>query len=274
MPLLTDQRLLVTGVATADSIAFAVARTAQEQGAEVILSTPPRYRQFTEGAAKELPRLPEILDLDVTIDDHYPALADALREKWGGVDGALHAIAYAPRKALGGEFLNTSRRHAITAFETSALSYSQLGSCLAPLMAGGSYVGLTFDATVAWPVYDHMGVAKAALESSNRYLARYLGPQGIRCNIVAAGPLNTVSASAIPGFDDLAQNWGRQAPIGWNPADLEPTANAICFLLSPLSAGMTGSVMHVDGGVHAMGAPLDIDLEARQDLHAAQEAAV
>lgn len=256
---LEGKRLLITGVATKDSIAFAVARLAQEAGADVVLTSFGRMRRLTERAAQRLPQPPDVLELDVNQPEHFEALAAGLRERWGGVDGALHAVAYAPGDALGGNFLNTPADSAVQAFQTSAYSLKALGAALLPLMqappSGGSIVALDFDASVAWPIYDWMGVSKAALESVGRYLARDLGPHGIRVNLVASGPLGTVAASGIPGFERLAGVWGAQAPLGWDTADAAPVAEAICFLLSDWSRAITGEVLHVDGGFHAMGAP-------------------
>lgn len=251
---LAGKRFLVTGVLTRDSIAFATASQLQELGAEVVLTGFGRARRLTERAAAKLPSPPEVLELDVNRPEDYPPLVEALRERWGGVDGALHAVAFAPEDALGGRFLSAPSSSALTAFQTSAVSLRELAVALAPLMIdGGSLVGLDFDATVAWPIYDWMGVAKAALESVSRYLARDLGPQGIRVNLVSAGPLQTVAAGGIPGFERLAEAWGRQAPLGWDVTDPEPVAQTICFLLSDWSRAISGEIVHVDGGFHAMG---------------------
>jgi enoyl-[acyl-carrier protein] reductase I len=254
---LAGKRVLVTGVITKDSIAFATAEQLQRCGAEIALTGFGRARRLTERAAQKLPQPPEVLELDVNEPSHYPPLVDALREWWGGVDGIVHAVAYAPEDALGGNFLNTPPASALTAFQTSAVSLKELGAALLPIMSpGGSVVGLDFDATVAWPIYDWMGVAKAALESTSRYLARDLGPRGVRVNLVSAGPLKTVAAGGIPGFERLAEAWGRQAPLGWDVRDPGPVADAICFLLSDWSRGITGEIVHVDGGFHAMGTAL------------------
>jgi enoyl-[acyl-carrier protein] reductase I len=194
----------------------------------------------------------------VNSEDDLAALAAELRSRWDGVDGVLHAVAFAPEDALGGAFLDTPPASAVEAFRTSAFSMKSLAAGLGPLMpAGGSLVGLTFDASVAWPVYDWMGVSKAALEAVSRYLARDLGRRGVRTNLVAAGPVSTPAAGGIPGFDRLASLWQAQAPLGWDPGDPSPVADAACFLLSDLSRGISGEIMHVDGGFHAMGAPLD-----------------
>jgi enoyl-[acyl-carrier protein] reductase I len=256
--ILSDKRLLITGVVTRDSIAFEVAKRAQEAGAEVVLSGFGRARRLTERAARGLPQPPDVLELDVNNPDDLAAVAATLEERWGGLDGVLHAIAYAPPDALGGGFLTTPTQSALTAFETSAFSLKALAVALLPLLEpeGGSVVGLNFDATVAWPVYDWMGVAKAALESVSRYLARDLGPRGVRVNLVSAGPIETIAAGGIPGFDQLATAWEGQAPLGWDVRDPGPVADAVCFLLSDMSRGVTGEIVHVDGGYHAMGAAL------------------
>jgi enoyl-[acyl-carrier protein] reductase I len=258
--MLEGKRLLVTGVVTRDSIAFEVARQAQEAGADVVLTGFGRGRRLTERAAAKLPEPVDVLELDINREDDLEALAVELRERWGAVDGVLHAIAFAPPDALGGQFMTTPAESALTAFQTSAFSLKALVQTLLPLLdaapEGASVVGLDFDATVAWPVYDWMGVSKAALESVARYLARDAGPHGVRVNLVSAGPIETLAAGGIPGFDGLADNWRRQAPLGWDSSDPSPVAGAVCFLLSDLSRAITGEIVHVDGGYHAMGAPV------------------
>ena len=254
--MLDGKRILITGALTADSIAFHAADLAQRQGAEVILTSFGRARRLTERAARGLPKPADVLELDVTVPEHFEALAGHLETRWGGVDAALHAIAVAPADALGGKFLSAPVESAQTAFHVSAVSLRDLATALRPLMDGGSIVGLDFDATVAWPVYDWMGVAKAALEATSRYLARDLGPDGIRVNLVSAGPLGTVAARAIPGFDTLADRWAEQAPLGWDTSDAEPVAGAIAFLFSDLASGITGQVLKVDGGFSAVGCPV------------------
>jgi len=210
---------------------------------------------MTERAAGQLPQAADVLELDANNADDVAAVAAEVDSRWGGLDGVLHAIAFAPPDALGGSFLETPPESAITAFQTSAFSLKALAAELAPLMpdGGGAIVGLDFDASVAWPVYDWMGVAKAALESVSRYLARDLGPRGVRVNLVSAGPLETVAAGGIPGFDDLASAWREQAPLGWDTRDPAPVAAACCFLLSDAARAITGEILHVDGGFHAMG---------------------
>jgi enoyl-[acyl-carrier protein] reductase I len=254
--ILAAKRLLITGVITKDSIAFHVAEQAQREGASVVLTSFGRVRSLTERAAQRLPEPVDVLELDVNRDEDLTAVADSLRERWGGVDGVLHAIAFAPEDAIGGRFMSAPPESAVEAFRTSAYSLKALAATLAPLMpSGGSIVGMDFDASVAWPIYDWMGVAKAALESVSRYVARDLGPSGIRVNLVAAGPLGTVAARGIPGFERLAQLWPEVAPLGWNVEDPSPVASAICFLLSDYARGITGEILHVDGGFHAIGAP-------------------
>jgi meromycolic acid enoyl-[acyl-carrier-protein] reductase len=253
--ILEGKRILITGVVNRRSIAFSIAERAQEQGAEVLLTSFGRVKRMTERAAARLPNPPDVLELDVNDDANLVALREELLGRWGGVDCAVHAIAFAPPDALGGDFLATSRGSAQTAFETSAYSLKALAESLAPAMGeGGSLVGLDFDATVAWPSYDWMGVAKAALESVNRYLARDLGPRGIRVNLIAAGPIRTAAASGVPGFSELESAWAEQAPLGWEVDDPSPVADAALFLLSDLARGTSGEILHVDGGAHAIGA--------------------
>jgi enoyl-[acyl-carrier protein] reductase I len=253
--ILEGKRVLVTGVVNRRSIAFAIAERAQAEGAEVLLTSFGRMMRMTERSAGRLDPVPDVLELDVNDDGHLAALREQLQNRWGRVDGVVHAIAFAPADALGGDFLATPRASAATAFETSAYSYKALAESLAPLMTeGGGIVGLDFDATVAWPSYDWMGVAKAALESVNRYLARDMGSQGVRANLVAAGPIHTAAASGVPGFSDLETAWAEQAPLGWEVEDPAPVADAALFLLSDLARAITGEILHVDGGVHAIGA--------------------
>src|SRR3954453_20367675 len=260
MPLLEGRRLLVTGVITDRSIAYAVAEGAQREGAEIVLSGFGRSRRLTERMARRLPQPADVLELDVDDDEHLAALAECLDARWGSVEGVLHAIAYPPPDALAGNFLTAPAASAERAFRTTAFSLKALAAALAPLLERGTHpalVALDFDASVAWPAYDFAGVAKAALESINRYLARDLGARGIRTNLVAAGPLRTMAANAIPGFDELAGAWERQAPLGWDPADADAVAEACLWLLSARSRAVTGEIVHVDGGYHAMGAPLN-----------------
>jgi meromycolic acid enoyl-[acyl-carrier-protein] reductase len=257
--LLEGRKLLITGVLTDRSIAYFVARRAQEEGADVILTGFGRGLRITERMAKRLHTEADVLELDVNDPAQLEAVAGELDERWGRLDGILHAIAFVPADALGGQFLQTPSASAVAAFETSAFSLKALAASLLPLLERGesaSIVGLDFDASVAWPAYDWAGVSKAALESINRYLARDLGPRGVRSNLVAAGPLQTVAASNIEGFDALSEIWVRQAPLGWDLSDPTPVADACLFLLSPLARAITGEILHVDGGVHALGAAM------------------
>ncbi|HTX30811.1 MAG TPA: enoyl-ACP reductase FabI [Solirubrobacteraceae bacterium] len=256
--LLSGKRILVTGVVTRSSIAYHVAERAQQLGAEILLTSFGRARRLTERAAAHLPVPVDVLELDAGCPEDFEYLRLELSRRWGQVDGALHAIAYAPPDALGGNFLDTPPDSAASAFLTSAYSLKALAAALRPLMTDdGSLVALDFDASVAWPAYDWMGVAKAALEATGRYLARDLGPEAIRVNLISAGPLGTVAASGIPGFDRLAGAWSGQAPLGWDAGDPRPVADAACFLFSDLSMAITGELLHVDGGFHAMGVPAE-----------------
>ena len=256
--LLEKKRLLVTGVLTPQSIAFEAARLAQEQGAEIVLTGFGKALALTQKTARRLPEPPDVLEMDVNDASHIEQVATDLASRWGSLDGLLHAIAYAPGDALGGAFLETPWDSAQVAFRTSAYSLKALTAGVLPLLrdGGGAIVSLDFDASVAWPVYDWMGVSKAALEAVTRYLARDLGRHSIRVNCVSAGPLRTMAAKGIPGFDTLASAWGRKAPLGWDVSDPLPVARTITFLLSDWSVGITGEIVHVDGGYHAMGADL------------------
>jgi meromycolic acid enoyl-[acyl-carrier-protein] reductase len=255
--MLAGRNILVTGVATRQSIAFAVAREAQLAGAEVVLTSFGRMRALTERAARALPRPVDVLELDVTEPAHFTALVGDLERRVGQIDGVLHAIAYAPPDALGGDFLTTPAESAKVSFETSAYSLKALATALLPLYpeSGASVVGLDFDASVTWPAYDWMGVSKAALEAVSRYLARDLGPRGVRVNLIAAGPLRTLALTGIPGIEALDGVWDAHAPLGWDPKDPSPVAKAACFLLSDWSQAITGEILHVDGGFHAIGFP-------------------
>ena len=255
MSLLAGKRVLVTGVVTDASIAFHTARIAQEQGAQVLLTGFGRL-SLVERVARRLPEPVAVLELDVTDQAQLDTLADRVREVTGDggrLDGVLHSIAYGPPGVF--DFLGGGWAEVSTAVQVSAYSYKSLALACLPLLegGGGSLVGLTFDAQVAWPRYDWMGVAKAALESTNRYLARDLGARGVRCNLVAAGPVRSMAAKSIPGFADLADGWGARAPIGWDPGDAGPAARAAVALLSDFFGATTGEIVHVDGGVHAMG---------------------
>jgi len=254
--LLDGKRIVVTGVLTDSSIAFSVARAAQEQGAELVLTSFGRAMSVTRRAARRLPAEPEVLSLDVTSDDDLAALTAELESRWGRVDGVVHAIGFAPEACLGGDFMRAGWDDVSTALHVSAYSLKALAGACLPLMKeqGGSVVGLDFDARQAWPQYDWMGVAKAAFESTARYLARDLGPLGVRVNLVCAGPLRTVAARGIPGFSQFEEVWQARAPLGWDVTDAEPVARACVALLSDLFPATTGEMVHVDGGFHAVGA--------------------
>ena len=254
MGILAGKRILVTGVITDASIAFHVARVAQQEGATVVLTGFGRL-SLVERIAKRLPEPPPVLELDVTSTDHLASLADRVSEHVDALDGVVHGIAFAPASALGGNFLDTSWEDASTALHVSAYSLKALAMATLPLMKarGGAIVGMDFDARLAWPAYDWMGVSKAALESCSRYLARYLGQYKIRVNLMAAGPLKTIAARSIPGFDQFESMWQQRAPLGWDLSDHEPAARGCVALLSDWFPATTGEIVHVDGGVHALG---------------------
>jgi enoyl ACP reductase len=254
MGILDGKRILVTGVLTDSSIAFHVARIAQQEGATVVLTGFGRL-SLVQRIARRLPVLPPVLELDVTDAGHLGSLAERVAEHVDGLDGVVHGIAFAPGAAMGGNFLATEWPDVATAVQVSAYSLKALAMAALPLMTGGgAIVGMDFDATVAWPAYDWMGVAKAALESTSRYLARELGPRGIRVNLMSAGPLKTVAANSIPGFDRFEGVWAGRAPLGWNMSDAEPAARGCVALLSDWFPATTGEIVHCDGGVHATGA--------------------
>jgi enoyl-[acyl-carrier protein] reductase I len=255
--LLEGKKILITGVLDRRSIAYSVARLTQEQGAEIALSSFGRAASLTRRTAKRMDPEPPILELDANNPEDIQAVAENLRGRWGELDGIVHAIAFAPEDALGGNFLSAEWPSVAMAVQTSAYSLKALSVGLADLMRpGSSVVGLDFDARVAWPAYDWMGVAKAALESTSRYLARDLGEKGIRVNLVSAGPIKTLAAKGISGFESIEGEWGRQAPLGWDTANPEPVGRAVVSLLSDWWPATTGELIHVDGGYHAMGAPI------------------
>jgi enoyl-[acyl-carrier protein] reductase I len=253
MGILDGKRVLVTGVLTDSSITFHVARLAQLEGATVVLTGFGRL-SLVERIAKRLPQPPPVLELDVTDPDHLASLAGRVKEHVPRLDGVVHGIAFAPQTALGGNFLDTPWADVATAVHVSTYSLKALAAAALPLMdSGGAIVGLDFDASVAWPAYDWMGVAKAGLESCARYLARDLGPRGVRVNLVAAGPLRTMAAKSIPGFSEFESVWPQRAPLGWDIANPEPAARACVALLSDWFPATTGEIVHADGGVHAVG---------------------
>ena len=250
--LLQGKKLLITGVLKDSSIAFHVAKLAQEEGAEIVLTSFGRAMKITEAIAKRLPSTPPVIELDVTDQEHLESLADRLGEHVDHLDGVLHSIGYAPRGAF--DFLGASWEDVGTAVHTSAYSLKALAVAALPLMPqGGSVVGLTFDAQYAWPIYDWMGVAKAAFESTSRYCARDLGPKGVRVNLVAAGPIRTTAANSVPGFETFDDSWNNKAPLGWDVNDAVPAAKACVALFSDWFPATTAEIIHVDGGFHAMG---------------------
>lgn len=250
--ILDGKKILITGVLMESSIAFHAAKVAQEQGAEVILTAFPRPT-LTERIAKKLPKPAKVIELDVTNQEHLDRLAGLVKDELGGLDGVVHSIGFAPQGAF--NFLEASFDDVATAMHVSAYSLKSLTMACRPLFEGGaSVVGLTFDAQFAWPKYDWMGPAKAALEATNRYLARDLGKEDIRCNLISAGPLGSMAAKSIPGFADLADVWNTRSPLSWDMADAEPAGRGIVALLSDFFPKTTGEIIHVDGGVHMMGA--------------------
>jgi enoyl-[acyl-carrier protein] reductase I len=255
MGILEGKKILITGVLTEASIAYSAARIAQEQGAEVILSSFGRMLAITEKMASRLPEKAEVIELDATDPDHLAKLSERVGEHFDSLDGIVHAIAFAPQSALGGNFMQTEWSDVSNAVEVSAYSLKSITAALQDkLNKPSSVVGLTFDASLSWPVYDWMGVAKAAFESTSRYLARYMGPEGVRVNLVSAGPLRTTAAKGIPGFATMEELWTDRAPLGWDLTDTEPAAKAIIALLSDFFPATTGEIVHVDGGLHSTGA--------------------
>ncbi|RBY82973.1 enoyl-[acyl-carrier-protein] reductase FabI [Geodermatophilus sp. TF02-6] len=252
--ILEGKNVLVTGVLTEASIAYATARIAQEQGATVVLSNFGRALSLCQRIAKRLPAEAPVVELDVTDTEHLATLADRLREHVDGLDGVVHSIGFAPQEAMGDGFPGVAWEHAATAFQVSSWSMASLTQACRPLFGDrASVVGLTFDASVAWPVYGWMGAAKAALESTSRYLARELGPEGIRVNLVAAGPLRSMAMRSIPGSSQFEEAWEARAPLGWSVTDTEPAGKAVVALLSDWFPATTGEILHVDGGFHAVG---------------------
>lgn len=254
MGILEGKKILVTGVLTDGSIAFHIARLAQEEGADVILTGFGRGLSLTTRIAGRLPKPAPIIELDVTNQEHLDGLATEVKKHLSHLDGVVHSIGFAPEAALGGNFLNTAWEDVATAVQVSAYSLKSLTMACHPLFqAGASVVGLDFDAQVAWPKYDWMGVAKAALESTSRYLARDLGKDNVRINLIAAGPIRTIAAKSIPGFSDFEEVWNSRSPLVWDVADPVPAAQGAVALLSDWFPKTTGEIIHVDGGLHAMG---------------------
>lgn len=255
MALLQGKKIVVTGVLTDASLAFAVARMAQREGADIVLTGAGRALSLTQRTARKLDVEPEVFEFDVTVPEHVTDVRERVAASLGRVDGVLHSIGFAPESCLGDDLLAAPWSDVSVALQVSAYSLKTLVDAFLPLMGpGSSVVGLDFDNSVAWPAYNWMGVAKAALESTSRYLARELGPRGIRCNLVAAGPIKTMAARSIPGFALFEDVWDERAPLGWDVTDPEPVARTVCALLSDWMPSTTGEIVHVDGGYHAMGA--------------------
>ncbi len=250
---------MITGVVNTESIAYATAAAALQAGAQIVLSGLARDIELTRDAAATLSADVDVIEADLTMPEQLESLGDDLRHRWGHLDGALHAVAFAPREALAGDFLEAGIDSVSRAFHTSVYTYAALGKMLGELApaTGASLVGLDFDAERAWPNYNWMGVCKSALESTNRYVARDLGPRAVRSNLIAAGPLHTRAAGAIKGFDRLTSAWEHQSPMVWDAEDAAPVADAAIFLLSDMARMVTGEILHVDGGFHAMAAHLD-----------------
>ena len=253
MGLLEGKNIVVTGVLTDASLAFGVAKLAQQEGAQIVLTGAGRALSLTERTARKLPEPVSVFELDVTVPEHLVNVRNALSDEWGRVDGVLHAIGFAPASCLGDDFMGATWDDVSVAMNVSTYSLKALADAFVPLMTnGGSIVGLDFDNTVAWPAYNWMGVAKAALESLNRYLAKELGPKRVRCNLVAAGPVKTMAAKSIPGFAKFEDVWSERAPLGWDVYDSSAVAKAVVALLSDWFPMTTGEMIHVDGGFHAV----------------------
>ena len=254
MGLLDGKKLVITGVLTDASLAFGVAKIAREEGAEIVLTGAGRALSLTRRTARKLGDDIDVFELDVTVPEQVDSAREAVAAKWGRVDGVLHAIGFAPESCLGDDFFGAPWEDVATAMHISTYSLKTLADAFVPLMdQGGSFVGLDFDNQQAWSAYNWMGVAKSALQSLSRYMARELGPQQIRCNLVAAGPISTTAAKGIPAFSKFAE-WGEHAPLGWDISDPTPAAKACVALLSDWFPQTTGSMVHVDGGYHAVGA--------------------
>ncbi len=255
MGLLDNKKIVVTGVLTDASLAFGVAKLALDEGAEIVLTGAGRAMSLTQRTARKLGDPVEVYELDVTVPEHGVAVREALAEKWGRVDGVVHSIGFAPEVCLGDDFLAAQWDDVAVAMHISAYSLKALADAFLPLMGqGGAFVGFDFDNRQAWPAYNWMGVAKSALQSVNRYLAKEVGPRGIRSNLVAAGPIKTMAAKSIPGFAVFEDTWDGRAPLGWDVTDSEPVARACIALLSDWFPATTGEIIHVDGGYHAIGA--------------------
>jgi meromycolic acid enoyl-[acyl-carrier-protein] reductase len=255
MGLLDGKKIVITGVLTDASLAFGVAKIARKEGASIVLTGAGRARSLTERTARKLGEGIDVFEFDVTVPEHVDSVRHAVAEKWDKVDGVLHSIGFAPPSCLGEDFLGAPWDDVAVAMHVSAYSLKTLAEAFVPLMRhGGAFVGLDFDNRQAWPAYNWMGVAKSALQSVNRYLARELGPKQIRFNLVAAGPVRTMAAKSIPGFALFEDTWDGRAPLGWDVNNAEPVARACVALLSDWFPATTGEIIHVDGGYHAVGA--------------------
>lgn len=255
MGLLDGKKIVVTGVLTDASLAFGVAKLARQEGAEIVLTGAGRALSLTQRTARKIGDDIDVYELDVTVPEHGVAVREALAEKWGHIDGVVHSIGFAPEVCLGDDFLAAQWDDVAVAIHISAYSFKALADAFLPLMgAGGSFVGFDFDNQQAWPAYNWMGVAKSALQSVSRYLAKEVGPKGIRSNLVAAGPIKTMAAKSIPGFAIFEDSWSDRAPLGWDVTNSDPVARAAIALLSDWFPATTGEIIHVDGGYHAMGA--------------------
>ena len=255
MGILDGKRLVITGVLTDASLAFGVAQMAQREGATVVLTGAGRALSLTQRTARRLDTPADVFEFDVTIDEHVTSVREQVAASLGSVDGVLHSIGFAPEVCLGDDFLAAQWSDVSVAMQISAYSFKTMADAFLPLMGrGASIIGLDFDNTVAWPAYNWMGVAKSALESTSRYLAKELGPRGIRCNLIAAGPIRTMAAKSIPGFKKFEDVWDDRAPLGWDVNDSDAVARACVALMSDWFPATTGEIIHVDGGYHAIGA--------------------
>jgi enoyl-[acyl-carrier protein] reductase I len=262
MPLLSDHRILVTGVLTDDSLAFGIAKRALEEGATVALSGAGRGLSLTKRTARKLAEfgeVGEIIELDVTDPQQVEAAAAELTTRFGRLDGLVHAIGMAPQSCLGNGMFVAPFEDVAIALHISTYSLAALVGTFRPLLqksealGGASVIALDFDGSRAYPMYDWMGVMKAGLESLGRYLAKEVGPDRIRVNMLAAGPIRTVAAKSIPGFSQFEDTWSDKAPLGWDVYDSSAVADTAVAMLSPLLRGTTASVVYVDGGYHSMG---------------------
>ena len=260
MGLLTNHKILVTGVLTDDSIAFGIAQRAIEEGAEVILSGAGRGLNLTKRIAKKLgDSVGEVLEMDVTEPAQIEAAVKAVEERFGRLDGLVHSIGFAPQSCLGSGMFVAPFDDVKVAMQISTYSLAALVGAFRPLLVkstalgGASVIALDFDGSRAYPMYDWMGVMKAGLESLGRYLAFEVGPDKIRVNMIAAGPIRTMAAKSIPGFQNFEDTWADRAPLGWDVNDSSSVADTSIAYLSPLLRGTTGGIVHVDGGHHAVG---------------------